>query len=600
MLFAFRHGKVAVIAKSSNEARDGKERVSRDVLQIKTEQAGDFTQVSYGPSAKVQAVQIAPPLKSEKAGPDRFGYMFADTPDIPVDVEAFEKLGRLGEAMIGNGLLGPSGLPSILTFFGQFIDHDITANTDRDPKDLATFSIDRKDLVRNRRRKVSRSLGNLRRGSLRLDSVYGDGTELDMVLRVKNVGPKMKIGKTSLGSGSRTVNEFDLPRIGPDYLDQDNDPNDLPDFSDLRSDFGDINLRKIALIGDARNDENLLVAQMHLAFLKLHNYYVDQLKSGTAKTKFLKARQLTRWHYQWLIVNAYLPLLCDKATYLAVLGNKAKIYSDFAERIAEIKIPGFLMDEDAAPLPLEFSVAAFRHGHSMIRESYKLNDRANGNGVISTTHDIFQYIGRGGLDGLPTLSDDFVIDWSNFLDSGSGRRSADHIDPSLSPGLDDLVNEPRPFLRNLAQRNLRRGYVLNVPFAQDVLAALDSYPEYVNALGFEALTTTQLSTIKGGQTLIDEGYADHTPLWYYILAESELISKGKSLGPLGSLIVAETLLGLIIRDPDSYWHGGRGNGSWHPKGSLPPDLGDPDYRIAAVSCFEEMLQNAGVYAAADR
>lgn len=606
MLFAFSHGKVAVIAKGEEEIGSTDEEVSGEVLQLKTRQSGDFTQVSYGKSAGTPSgakIGACPPLKSEKARPDRFGYLFEGTPEIPVDADAFGKLGRLGAAMIGNGLLGPSGMPSILTFFGQFIDHDITANTDRDPKDIETFSIDRKDLVRNRRRKVSRSLGNLRRGSLRLDSVYGDGTDLDHVLRDGNTGPEMRVGLTSpvLGAGSTPQGNqapqqrpFDLPRIGPDYLDEGNDPAKLPDFSDFRSDFGDVDQRKIALIGDARNDENLLIAQMHVAFLKLHNHYVGTV--GAKKHAFIEARKLTRWHYQWMIVNAYLPLLCDPATLACVLKNRARIYGDFADRITRIKIPGFTWNEDAAPIPLEFSVAAFRHGHSMIRASYRINERANGgSGVVSTAADIFQHVGRGGLDGLPTLNDDFVIDWHNFLDVASGRRTADHMDPSLSPGLDDLVNEPRPFLRNLAQRNLRRGYVLNLPYAQDVLATLDiDYPDYVNALGFEALTEKQFRTIKGGQTLIDEGYADHTPLWYYILAESELVSKGKSLGPLGSLIVAETLLGLIIRDPESYWHAGDRKGSWRPKGVSAPRPKHPDYRNDLLGCFKDFLQRAGV------
>lgn len=595
MLIALSHGKTAV-AKTAVDAPEG-------LVEAKTNEARDFVQVDMGPDARTTAsapisAPAPEPIAAEMNKPDRFGYMFDETPEIPIDNDAFDKLGRIGAAMIGNGLLGPSGMPSILTFFGQFIDHDVTANTDRDPKALTEFSIDRIDLVRNRRRKVTRQLGNLRRGSLRLDSVYGDGTTLDKVMRVDNEGPKMRIGRTTAAPDK--IREFDLPRIGPDYIAVGNDPAKLPDTSDLRSDYGTVDRDKVALIGDGRNDENLLVAQMHLALLRLHNAYVDELAAegfeGTPEQTFQEARKRTRWHYQWLIVNAYLPMLCDTATYKIVVEQEALIYSEFVARMQELQVGGLQIDEDSAPLPLEFSVAAFRHGHSMIRESYRLNDHANGNGVVSTATDIFQHIGRGGLGGLPTLDDDFVIDWSNFLDYEADRRTANHLDAALARGLDDLVNEPRPYLRNLAQRNLRRGYVLNLPYAQDVLAALDLYPDYANRLDIDALAVSELRGVKGGQVVIDEGYADHTPLWFYILAESELKSKGKSLGPLGSLIVAETLLGLIIFDTESYWHQEVDGARWNPPGSTPHDPDAPDYKDHAIARFSAMLVKAGVKA----
>ncbi|MEZ5734326.1 MAG: peroxidase family protein [Novosphingobium sp.] len=516
---------------------------------------------------------------------DRFGYMFAGAPDIGEDREAFYKLGRVGEAMIGNGLLGPSRLPSIITFFGQFIDHDVTANTDREPEDgkgvpLEDLTIDRTNLKRNDRSKVVKSLGNLRRGTLRLDSVYGDNTDWDKYLRQ---GAEMRIGKTTKGR------PFDLPRFGQDFVGK---PSEIPDFSDLRSDFGDIVPDKIAMIGDGRNDENLLVAQMHLAFLRLHNALAANLPAGEPAPGglFGKAKKLTQWHYQWLIVNAYLPVLCDSTVLAAVVKNNASIYSKFASGNGRF-------DNDRAPIPLEFSVAAFRHGHSMIRERYKYNETANGNGIITTAIDIFEQIGRGGLRGNSTLDDDWVIDWSNFLDAESSNRSADHIDTAISPGLDDLINEPRPYLRNLAQRNLRRAYVLNIPHAQDVLAELDKlwktkgFKRY--DLNIEPIKPDDFRSIKGGQQLIDEGYHESTPLWFYILAESEIVTKGKSLGPLGSLIVAETLVGLIVNDTESYWGtpgsdtttGTCADGRWHP-GDFRPE--------APIDSFEAMLEFAGV------
>ncbi|MEG8055138.1 hypothetical protein QP185_21225 [Sphingomonas aerolata] len=139
-------------------------------------------------------------------GLDQFGYMFTGGGLIH-DPDAFDKLGAVGAAMIDAGPFpGPSdGLPAILTYFGQFVDHDITANTDRNPAALSDFSIAGPPLVVNPRATVTQQLGNLRRGTLRLDSVYGDGTDIDTKLRD---GAHMRIGVADDGQPS------DLPRFG--------------------------------------------------------------------------------------------------------------------------------------------------------------------------------------------------------------------------------------------------------------------------------------------------------------------------------------------------------------------------------------------------
>lgn len=493
------------------------------------------------------------------AGTDRFGYMF-DGGGIPELENAFDRLGAVGTAMTQGGLPGPSGLPAILTYFGQFVDHDITANTDRDPAALPRFAIGRPQLTLNSRDDVRRQLGNLRRGTLRLDSVYGDGMTIDAQLRD---GARMRVGRAT---GDQ---ENDLPRFGPLIAAGVLTAADLPDASGMHSDFGAVDPNKIAFIADGRNDENLVIAQLHLAFLRFHNSVVDRLGDGQGGG-FGRARQLTQWHYQWLVVEGYLRAICDEQVLEDVLRRGASRYVAFAQRTGGGA-------GDHAPLPLEFSVAAFRFGHSMIRPGYIFNATF----PRASLNELFQFTGRGGLGGADTLPDVWIIDWANFISTTPDPLQALPIDPTLARPLDDLVNEDKPHLRSLAQRNLRRSYVLNLPTAQTIAAQLAH--EGVD-VGF--LSTAEITTSPGGQELDRQGFETLTPLWFYILAEAVKQGDGKRLGRLGSLIVAETLVGLLVIDPESYWHAGSAGGRWTPDEA---GLGE-----APIDSFEAFLRFGGV------
>ena len=113
--------------------------------------------------------------------------------------------------------------------------------------------------------------------------------------------------------------------------------------------------------------------------------------------------------------------------------------------------------------------------------------------------------------------------------------------------------------RRLARRNLRRGYRLNLPTAQGCIEAINQ----AGYRPFPVLTPDRL--LSGSETrraAVKAGDFDKaTPLWFYLLKEAEEAG-GEHLGPLGSHLVAETLVGLVVNDPDSYWNapGGR----WSP------------------------------------
>ena len=80
-------------------------------------------------------------------------------------------------------------------------------------------------------------------------------------------------------------------------------------------------------------------------------------------------------------------------------------------------------------------------------------------------------------------------------------------------------------------------------------------------MGISPLTTDELDLAK-----VAPSFAEHAPLWYYVLREASLRADGRRLGPVGGRIVAEVLIGLLEGDPFSYL---RVEPGWRP--TLPSD-----------------------------
>lgn len=386
-----------------------------------------------------------------------------------------------------------SFIPSAYTYFGQFLDHDITLETKSDS--LANLSDP--DLEPLPLETIRAEIKNGRSPQVDLDNVYYSPAP--------RVYSKMLLGKVSLvGPGARPPGKDDandLPRQPPD-----------PDPQKDRA----------ALIGDKRNDENLVVAQLHVAFLRAHNAIVDMGNT------FDDAQQLLRKHYQWIIVKDFLPRICDQwiVSETILHGNRF-----------------FLPGQDNLFMPLEFSVAAYRFGHSMIRNQYHYNMNFRAAGLA----DLFSLTALSGrLDEVPTLPESWIIQWENFLDGGPNH--ARPIDTALSETLFDLraFGGPAPIEVRLPVRNLLRGYLLRLPTGQAVADALGltvMAPEDIEEVA-RRVSDEQLEAVRAG------GFSERTPLWYYILAEAAAEPSGK-LGPVGSTIVAEVLIGLIRGGKDS-------------------------------------------------
>ena len=520
----------------------------------------------------------------------------ADNPDAVV-----AGLKALGDAMVedslapGEGplqLTGNSTIPPVYTYWGQFIDHDLTANTDRDAE---VSNITKPDLAPLPPAFVVENLKNLRQPTVNLDSVYGDGPTFDssnptQAGRMYD-GIKLRVGKVAINPNNPPIPGVPIP---PDRLEGANndvfvsvDPNrDLPRIGVLISDGvvkeedfpkklrDQDNFKQLAFIADARNDENLIIAQFHTAVLRFHNAVVDWVKAnepndyhGYKRSEvqlFERAQQLTRWHSQWLVVNDFLKTMTVAGIVDNVLLGGPKHY---APRNGE------------PYMPLEFSVAAYRFGHTMVRAAYDHNRNFGrpGNVIPSASFDLlFAFTGNGSqrkdgkielnpfLGGTQVLPFNWIIEWDRFVDKGSSvpDHFARKIDTRLAPPLRDLINQGnaennigiKTILKRLARRNLLRGYHLSIPTGQSVAAAM----------GVPPLSANQLRLGNSGplnQVLEDNGFLERTPLWYYVLKEAEVRANGNSLGELGSRIVCETIIGQLLNDPESYL---KQQGGWDP------------------------------------
>lgn len=542
-----------------------------------------------GPGGDMQLDATEP---AAPGGP--FAYYFRDAYALPEEDGIADKLDALADAMVeaaGDLPQQDASVPPIFTYLGQFIDHDITAMADR----VAQLSAIDGSVTPISRDEAESGLMNMRDGSLRLDSLYGDtvgqgpfATKLANLMRHPAFSGKMRLGIPN-PTGPQVPpfpsndDAADLLRLGA-LIDQgqitQSELDQLP--PELRSGFTNDDgtpKREVAIIGDARNDENLVVAQLHMSFLRFHNRLVDALGNLNS------AREMMRWHYQWLLVNPYLHTVCDPAVVDDVLAHEAPLYSDF---FAAHRNGG---GSAQMPMPLEFSVAAFRFGHSMIRGAYDYNrffGEPEGN-VAGNLPDapfdlLFAFTGMGTMAGQRgKLPRNWVIEWSRFtqIDPAHPTRAARRIDTQLAPPLADMVNEAAGVFKHLARRNLRRGYRLSLPTAQACIAELAAGPYP----GLTALSRADLTSGPAGAELDSAGLADATPLWFYILKEAEVAADGQHLGPLGSILVAETLIGLVLNDPTSYWHAGNGT-TWSPSDANLP--GGP------VNSYDELLRFAGM------
>jgi Animal haem peroxidase len=535
-----------------------------------------------------RAPRVAP------AGPDHFGRLFGDLRPFAEATDrvraALIEVGRQGGILDARDDLGAgpkrlivdptvNGNPTARdpygsnpdnptmtagsTFVGQFTDHDITFD-----------QTSRLGVPQNPTRSP-----NTRTPALDLDSVFGGGPahrpDLYQPSADGAVGPKLK-----LGTGG--VHE-DVPRVA----------NGDGTYS--------------ALLGDPRNDENVIIAGLHCAHVLFYNRVLDELPlldlgrfpaaSGRVADdpydQFLLARQVTLWHYQWLLVHEHLPQIVGQAMVDDVLRRGNRFYRP--------------PDGDAF-MPIEFGAAAYRFGHSMVRPSYRLNfTSGTGDGgdptadpffalVFDATEPDFSAPPRRDRDdllgGFPAPRR--YVGWQTFFDAGDGQvKHNKKIDTTISSVLFTL---PLPAIAPhtqtaptvLPQRNLLRQLTWGLPSGQAMARAMQ-----VDALQASDDPLQRIGSVR-------RAFARSTPLWYYVLAEAKVAAGGLHLGPVGGRIVAETLIGLLRADPTSYLRAAPGFrpflGADLHLGSAPDPgiVGDRSYTRAHFLHYAGVLE-PGVY-----
>jgi hypothetical protein len=452
------------------------------------------------------------PSSSFKTG--RFGRMFRH---LPVFEQQLPELMQLAERMIAGGGPPPENpdIPSGYTYLGQFIDHDITF----DP----VSSLQRQN--------DPDALHNFRTPRFDLDSVYGRGPADQPYLYDKSGGiTRLKLGEeVGVVPGEQSGAGPDLPRNEPRQRD------------------GQEVFFGRALIGDPRNDENLLVSQLHLTMLQFHNQVINHVVATTPLTDdnlFKEAQRLVRWHYQWVVVHDFLRRVVGDAVVDDILRTETfTVGGGIQISITRPKFQFYNPTNDAF-MPIEFSVAAYRFGHSMIRGRYHINTfvkNARNDQPIPIFGPEEPPDELKNLNGFRRLPPQWAVEWK-FLFPVPGAD----VQPQPSLLIDSLLAGPLATLppsiasdppRSLAARNLQRGLRLGLPAGTTV----------ARAMGIKPLTPNQLAIGDISQDLVL-----HPPLWFYVLKEAEVLEQGRRLGPVGGRIVAEVLLGILANDPLSY------------------------------------------------
>jgi len=484
------------------------------------------------------------PLKDDESGTVAAGRFVRLLPDLESAEFKRRDLRRLADAMTADPEPRPTPegkpdpeedpeIPAAYTYLGQFTDHDLTFDpTSRLREALHPDELDK--------------LADFRTPRFDLDNLYGRGPDDQPYLYAAD-GIHMLLGEPLSG------NPFD-----PDARDLPRGPNGR------------------ALIGDPRNDENRIVAQIQAVFLRFHNQVADHLAKPEHLGKnvtFDQVRNQVRWHYQWLLVTDFLPMVVNRDTYRSIFADVHKPMP---------RLPG--VENRLRLMPVEFSVAAYRFGHSMIRPLYRLNTTIERRPIFLPGDGTADVDDAADLRGFRPIPNDWAIDWQFFIDiehtpepSGIAQlydpitrepQKAYKIDTSLVSPLHDLPPQIATDPSILALRNLERGLTFGLPSGQAVAEALHEpvIPDKDLMIG-KAIDKTDKTDKEPQQRLVQiaKGFAGNAPLWAYILSEAQVTSWEKGagpgvrndeipikLGPVGGRIVAGVFAALLRGDPTSY------------------------------------------------
>ena len=528
--------------------------------------AGSVALLKYGGRAlasPASAAVGASPVPA--AGPGRlayFGRMFPKLAPFSPDADlatALSDLGTLANAMLepGGGVDTTQG--AAFTYFGQFLDHDITLDLEPQPSAFFSFAGDGK------RAPLMDPDGEIvydyESKRFDLSSLYGGGPE---------VSPQL----------------YDTDRVHFLVPENVNGVVDMPRNADGS-----------AIIVEKRNDENQITSQLHVAFLLFHNKIADLYGLGFGGT-----RRLVIQYYQWIILHEFMPTMFGQQVIDDMLAGRHRVYDPGAFAARPI-------------MAVEFSAAGYRFGHSMVRNAYSINPVISPNNK-NARNTLFAGVGgatgpaggagvpltpAGDLHGGYPLTADHVIDWGNFVNGlfnpatpgqslqvfkqiggGDGLHMIGQSMFGQSPGvplagtgaglpIGGPAGAAPSGSNSIAYRDLVRGHFYLLPSGQDVAAALGVPP-------IDPATVIDPS--------VAPGFTSGSPLWFYILYETYAQNKNSpvvndfdntgtandftqvALGPVGARICTDVFLRLLEID-----NRGILNGRFQPQPPLAPAAG---------------------------
>ncbi|WP_226992186.1 peroxidase family protein [Aliiglaciecola lipolytica] len=407
------------------------------------------------------------------------------------------------------------GIPGGYTYFGQFIDHDLVLSQDS----CTNLNNEKKgcDSEWFEHYKICRKVG------LNLNPVYAGNDNW-----CKCCGKLLF--RTESSPNTCQGEAIDIPR----------------NFE-----------KRISLIPDKRNDENWLVAQLHLQFIKLHNKFCDlDVESKNSYQKFDKSKSKCIQVYRQIIKNDYLKRILSEDVYQFVIDDKSTLRSlkNWSRETAN----------NSSKLQLIFEKAAFRFGHTMVRESYILRKSSNSIPLRMDIDELFRFSMNGARkNNISNKS--HVVEWDMLFDGYSFNESHP-VFPAIRFKL-PLLTCPE---NHLAIRNLIRGEFYELPsFNRVCLEIKSSLDEHIGnpfstkiQRHFDHIIESagQLSPkffepliyhLKENQ--IFDIVSEHCPLWLGILCEAYFCKKDnmefeKMLGPAGSLLVAAYIACFFIND----------------------------------------------------
>lgn len=439
----------------------------------------------------------------------------------------------------------PKAIPSGYVYFAQFVTHDISHD---------------RTLLSEAGKTAPEFTPNWRTPRLDLETLYGESRESDTILY--DPSHPRGGGYLMLGETASVV----APSVSGDDLNR--DPR-----------------TGMAYIFDPRNDTTLLLAQLQVLLIKFHNRLLDAVRRGYVEgvsdgDDFEETKRLVTWHYQWIVRNDFLPRIVMPEVLADIVANGPRLFKPAGE---------------TAAIPVEFTLAAFQYGHSAVQFIYNISPRL----IVCPQEDTmyltgFGHFSRPGANDPPMnqLPDKFALDpartfgWapparSNFsapldtlITSGlyripGGISVLFNNEPLVDTGL--KVRQTRPSTYKLPEATFHRGAAVGLPTGQSAC----------ELSGVPCLRKDELAYDAAIQQFLDQnGLLDNTPLFYYLMREAEVLGKAapndvarKRLGPLGSRIVTEVILGILYADPHSYV-----NTDWRPP-AIRDESNQRDFRI---------------------